>query len=162
MLALMAIGGTSMTLMMGGSWHHADAPPSPRTTAVDQTSTLQAEPSAIEPKLPLDAPTPPDTKSSSIAPTAVGPAATESKAVMAIETTEAAAETATPLAHTTPSALASPKSSAISVAAATPYPTTSFPTVALPQIADEPWPQVQTSEPEVARLKGIVVETQSR
>jgi len=153
MLALMAIGGTSMTLMMGGSFRHADQPPSPSTTAVDQTSTLEAEPSAIEPKHPIDSPTPPDAESSSIAPTAVGPASTESKPLMAIESTKTSTETSTPLAET-PASAETPEIPN--------YPTTPYPTATLPQVADQPLPQVQTSEPAIANLKGIVVETQSR
>jgi hypothetical protein len=42
------------------------------------------------------------------------------------------------------------------------YPTTSFPAPMLPPVASEPLPQVQTSEPAIAQLKGVVVETASR
>ncbi len=161
MLALMAIGGTSMTLMLGGFWHHADPPPNSSTTAVDQTSTLEAAPSAIEPMLPLDPPTPPDAKSSSIAPTAIGPTAAKSKPLMAIESTEApsagltenSTETSTPLAVASSSA----QNAEIPVSPATPFAASTS-----PQSPSEPWPQVQTSEPAVARLSGVVLETESR
>lgn len=156
MLALMAIGGTSMTLMMGGFWHHAEKPPSPSTTAVDQTSTLQAEPATHEPKLRLDATTPPEAEPTSIAPTAIGPAETQSKPLMAIESTEAATETSP--------TEASPRRESLSDATAhvPAYPTTPYPAPTLPHFASESLPRVQTAEPAIATLKGVVEETQSR
>ena len=153
MLALMAIGGTSMTLMMGGFWHPADAPPSSGATTADQTSALQMEPSAIEPNRRVESTTPPDAKSTSIAPTAVGPASAESKRLMAIEPGEPAAETP-------PSLAVAPDSTAVAELPAWP---TKPDHAATQSIADsEPWPQVQPAAPAIATLKGVVIETQTR
>jgi hypothetical protein len=153
MLALMSIGGTSMTLMMGGFWHPDDAPPSSAATTADQTSALQMEPSAIEPNRRLEATTPPDAKSTSIAPTAVGPTSAESKLLMAIKPGEPAAETP-------PSLAVAPDSTAVAELYTWP---TEPDHAATPSIADsEPWPQVRTAPPAIATLKGVVVETQTR
>jgi hypothetical protein len=154
MLILMAIGGTSMSLMMGGFWHPAATPPSPNTTAVDHTSALEVEPTTIEPVLRLDAATPPEAKSTSIAPTAIGPAETPSKPVMAIESTDARTDTAAPLA-TLPSPAEETDTPAAPTASAIAATTRPLP-------PSEPWPKVQTGEPAVARLSGVVVETETR
>jgi hypothetical protein len=153
MLALMAIGGTSMTLMMGGFLRSADAPAGANTTTVDQTSNLQAEPAAIAPKLPLGATTPPNAEAASIAPTASGPTSAESKLLMAIESGEPTVAATPPLAEV-------PASTATANLPARP---TQLDPAATPSNVDsEPWPQVRTAAPAIATLQGVVVETQTR
>jgi hypothetical protein len=122
---------------MGGGPRSADAPlPSTATSADQSTTAVESEPHAAELDHPIDTATAPDAATTSIEPTAVGPAAPSSHAVMAIETAQA---------QITPA-----------------YPTTPYPEAVLPETADNSLPQVRTSEPAVARLRGNVLETQPR
>ena len=137
MLTLMAAGGMSIVLMMGDGLRRADAPPNSTATSADQSTTaVESESHAAELDAPIDTATAPDAATTSIAPTAIGPAAPVSRALMAIEPAR------TPFTPV--------------------YPTTAYPEPMLPETANNSLPQVQTSEPAIARLRGNVLETQPR
>jgi hypothetical protein len=140
MLALMVAGGMSAVLMMRGRLQHDSNPSVPVTTTASQASGAEsdAQPAELGPKHEpqLEPVVTPSTDTSSLEPTATGPLTAPSQPVMAIESSDPPTQP--------------------------PYPTTSFAEAILPQLDDCTLPQVQTTEPEVAHLRGNVIETQVR
>jgi hypothetical protein len=142
MLALMGAGGMSMMLIMGDGLRDAGTPAGTTTTASDRPAAIDtetavgAETQSADLDRATDEAAAPDAAATSIAPTATGPAATDSRALMAIESLQTSV---------TP-----------------PYPTTPYPEPTLPQVADGSLPQVRTTEPAIATLKGTVLEAKSR
>jgi hypothetical protein len=137
MLVLMVAGGMSMMVIMGGGLGPADTPPSAATPTTDQATTaVEPESAATQLDHPIDTAAAPDAKTTATPPTAVGPAAQHSHPVMAVEMAQT---------HRPPA-----------------YPTTPYPQAVLPEAVDTSLPQVQTTEPAVARLRGSVLEIQPR
>jgi hypothetical protein len=135
LVALMAVAGMSMTVTIGDDLRKVGAPPSSATTAADHSAADTVLPPA-DLNRPMEATTAPDADSTSIAPTAAGPASASSRARIAIAPAQPPSRPA--------------------------YPTTSYPEPQLQRITNDSLPQVRTSEPAVARLRGQVIETAPR
>jgi hypothetical protein len=136
MLTLMAAGGMSMVMMMGERFAPVDVPTRPAATTADHTTANETETQHAELQPAFDPMTAPDADTTSLAPTAAGPLAPVSHPLLASESTAAPA--------------------------APPYPTTPFAESSLPQPNDDTLPQARTTEPEVARLRGDLLDTKTR
>ncbi len=144
MLALMAAGGLSMGMMMHGHFKAVDKAPAPNASTARQTTSTHADTQHAELE-PVLEPAVPDTDTSALEPTAAGPLAPKSRPLMAI----ASADESEVESEEAP--------------AASPYPTTSYAEVQLPTVEDDcTLPQVRTTEPEVAHLRGDLIKTQTR
>jgi len=143
-LALMVAGGMSMALIMRQRIEPASGPAGAITT-VSETPAATNDTQHVELQLQpsLEPVVAPDTDTSSLEPTATGPLTPASKPVMAVESGKAS-ESSEPTAPVLP------------------YPVTSFAEAPLPPLPADALPQVRTSDPEVARLRGDVLPTQTR
>jgi hypothetical protein len=170
MFALVAAGGMSTALMVGGGgWRSHGGPPSPTAVAVEQTapngdrgSGLPGSPAAesatdIHPARHLDGDQ--DASTSYLAPTAIGPAGATGRASdglvsgpQSIAPDMARPEQPTTAVDATPPPIVPP------------YPTTSYPRLSLPGSDYGPMPQTRLAEPPaaVACLQGYIEEVQPR
>ncbi len=136
MLALMAAGGMSAALMMGDRFLPAGETANPVATTAQQSNGADAATQHAELQPTLEPVLAPDSDTSSVEPTATGPLAPATPPLMAVESQE-------------PSA-------------ALPYPVTAYAEPILPPLEDGSLPQVKTTEPEVARLRGDLIKTKVR
>ena len=136
-LALMAAGGMSM-VMMGE--RVGESPRSAATTA-DHTTAAESETQSAELYPVLEPATNPSTDTSLLEPTATGPITPASKPLMAVEAS------VTPPTPIRPAPI---------------YPTTPYAAATLPVSTGDSLPQVRTTEPEIARLRGDILKTQTR
>jgi hypothetical protein len=170
MFALVAGGGMSLALMVGGGIRSQDGPASATAVAVDQSAPHGEDAVAKPPAVPsresaadLDPARQLDDDgeqtTTSVAPTAIGPAGSADRSGYAQITPPEAIAPGDP--GTEPPVTAGDES----VTPAVPvYPTTSYPTLSLPNGGYGPLPQARTAKPPtaVARLKGHIEEVQPR
>jgi hypothetical protein len=149
---LIVVAGMSVVLSMGSQPEQVDTPHAATTTAAAPALSTETSSQSVEVDHGLTPMTVPEEDTTSTTPTATGPLAPASQALVNDEATTAESTT-------TPSAAAQ---SSATAAASSVYPTTPFAEAKLPQLGDKGLPRVQTGEPAVAELRGIVTETQTR
>lgn len=149
---LIVVAGMSVVLSMGSQPEQVDTPHAATTTAAAPALSTETSSQSVEVDHGLTPMTVPEEDTTSTTPTATGPLAPASQALVSAEAT-------TNESTTTPSAAAP---SSATAAASSIYPTTPFAEAKLPQLGDKGLPRVQTGEPAVAELRGIVTETQTR
>jgi hypothetical protein len=135
MLVLMTAAGMSAVLMMRDRLQNNTDASAPVAANAGQSSNPEPTVQHAELEPALEPELAPDTDTSSIEPTATGPLTQPAKPLMAVES---------------------------STPPAAPYPTTAFAEATLPPFDEGQLPQVRTTDPEVARLRGDVMETQVR
>lgn len=135
MVVLMIVGGMSLTLMLNKQ-PISDAVPTGMTAAAESAPAFEKDTKQADFDPRLVPSLIPETDTSSLAPTATGPLAPPTAPLMAIDSGPAPSQSV--------------------------YPTTAFPEPILPQFADDSPPRVRTTEPAVARLRGDLMQTQSR
>ena len=137
---LIIVAGMSVVLSMSSQPEQVETPYAATTTAAAEPAlTTETNTQSVEVDHGLTPMIVPADDTTSTSPTATGPLAPASQA------------------------LVSDKSKSNDVSAVSPvYPTTPFAEAKLPQLADQDLPRVQTREPAVAELRGVVTETQTR
>jgi hypothetical protein len=135
MLVLMTAAGMSAVLMMRDRLQNNTDASAPVAANAGQSNNPEPTVQHAELEPALEPELAPDTDTSSIEPTATGPLTPPAKPLMAVESS------------TPPVA---------------PYPTTAFAEATLPPLEAGQLPQVRTTDPEVAHLRGDVIETQVR
>lgn len=136
---LIVVAGMSVVLSMGSQPEQVDAPHAATTTASAPALSTETSSQSVEVDRGLTPMTVPEEDTTSTAPTATGPIAPASQALVSDESKPDDVPAASPI-----------------------YPTTPFAEAKLPQLGDKDLPRVQTGEPAVAELRGIVTETQTR
>ena len=165
MFALVAGGGMSMALMVGSGPPTTGVSTSKTSVAVEQPApnrgnsgighplSPDAESAAdFHPTRPFD--NDPDASTTSVAPTAIGPAGPVDGSRYGLNT----------VPQVIPSAPPQPEPPTTAAPPAPAYPTTSYPVLSLPDNATGPLPQARVAEPPtaVAKLRGNIEEVQPR
>lgn len=149
---LIVVAGMSVVLSMGSQPDQVETPHAATTTAAAPSLSTETSTQSVEVDHGLTPMIVPEEDTTSTAPTATGPLAPASQALVSAEsTTSPATKSETGESKT---------SDAPAVSHA--YPTTPFAEAKLPQLGDQGLPRVQTREPAVAELRGVVIETQTR